>query len=282
VIPDFGYLELKSFSERGTVLFKATDPQDLPSTLFLEGLEGDDHLSVLLNNISNPLKEGKVVSMPHLGIFRPLKKEDGKFHISFTPSSSFRKSLNGEPVEEKTNPLPDSPTEIGSFVEAKQELPVERTNPEPISVQSNPKPAMFDDFDDKETEKYSPLRFTKVQGAVFFASLLIVLVVIVYFVFFSKKGKEDVVSPEPLSQSSSQSINLVDLARENYGNSAFWVYIYEKNQDKLTSPVNIPKGVELVIPDLSEYNIDIKDTLEIVKANMRSEIILKKYKENKL
>lgn len=97
VVPDFGYLELKLFPDgRQTVLFKATNPKDLPQEIYLDGLENEDHFSTLLNCISKPLKEGKAVSMPNLGIFRPLRRGDGNFHVSFTPSSLLRKCLNEE------------------------------------------------------------------------------------------------------------------------------------------------------------------------------------------
>ncbi|MCL1938749.1 MAG: hypothetical protein FWF52_10180 [Candidatus Azobacteroides sp.] len=65
------------------------------------------------------------------------------------------------------------------------------------------------------------------------------------------------------------------LAEQNYGNPAFWVYIYEANRDKLTSPINIPAKIELEIPDLSEYNVDVKDSLEIKRAKVMSDMILK-------
>jgi len=76
---------------------------------------------------------------------------------------------------------------------------------------------------------------------------------------------------------SSEFISLPALSEQHYGHPAFWVYIYEANLDKIASPANIPKNTSLVIPDLkSEYDIDVTDSKEIQRANILSDIILKK------
>ena len=63
----------------------------------------------------------------------------------------------------------------------------------------------------------------------------------------------------------------------HYGHSAFWVYIYEENKDKLSSPINIPKNISLVIPDLqTEYDVDVTDSMEIQRANILVDIVLRK------
>jgi nucleoid DNA-binding protein len=319
VVPDFGYLELKLFPDkRRTVLFKAVHPQDLPQQIYLDGLENEDHFSTLLNCISKPLKEGKTVSMPNLGIFRPLRREDGKYHISFTPSSILRKCLNEEgkfevdapqtnqnlsavipkklPISEtlkKGVPLSESGSGIMPELPAmneseKNNLPegnyengfgstmkTATTQLEPDNIEKNienesenkqEEPVYF--LDENEKKKKAFINYLLM--GIFFIALIIVVIT----VFFPKK--ENVF---PVTNIQSGSRNLVDVARKNYGNPVFWVYIYESNQDKLTSPVNIPENVVLTIPDLSEYNIDITDSLEIVRARLRSESILQKYIE---
>jgi hypothetical protein len=89
----------------------------------------------------------------------------------------------------------------------------------------------------------------------------------------------DKTEDQPVLITQSESINLPALAEQHYGNSIFWVYIYQANQDKLTSPVNIPKNVEITIPDLVEFDVDINDSMEIKRANILSDIILKQIKK---
>ena len=45
---------------------------------------------------------------------------------------------------------------------------------------------------------------------------------------------------------------LAQIARRHYGETQYWVFIYEANRDKLSNPSDLPVGIELVIPDLSE------------------------------
>lgn len=316
VIPDFGYLELKSFADRRSVLFKVAESKDLPSTMVFEGLEDADYFSMLSDNISKPLKEGKVVSMPNLGIFRPLKREDGRYHVSFTTSSFLRKRLNGEntvnEVYHKDAAVPDSKEEANepllpveqpiksatqAFNHEKKEIDnISREEIQHIDKVSRNKNTAIEatatvfSVVNKDIEQkpgaVAPLLSEVVEEGngkkriisekILFLFFLIVFIIIVLLFFLSKKEDKDVVNANPGLPNAG--VNLVDLAKENYGNAAFWVYIYDKNQDKLTSPINIPKGIKLTIPDLSEYNIDIRDSMEIIRANIRSENILQKYK----
>jgi nucleoid DNA-binding protein len=314
VVPDFGYLELKLFPDkRRTVLFKAVHPQDLPQQIYLDGLENEDHFSTLMKCISKPLKEGKTVSMPNLGIFRPLRREDGKYHISFTPSSILRKCLNEDgifemdaqtdqnlsavipklPISEtlkKEAPLrkigiipelqPVEETKKNNFSAESYEnefvskIKTETTKLEPGNIEKNSENENKQEdsvyfLDESEKKKKAIVSYLLI--GIFVIALIIIVVITVFF-----PKKESVL---PVTNIRSGARNLVDVARKNYGNPVFWVYIYESNQDKLTSPVNIPENVALIIPDLSEYNIDITDSLEIVRARLRSESILRKYIE---
>jgi nucleoid DNA-binding protein len=274
IIPDFGYLELKLFPDnRRTVLFKATHPQDLPSQIYLDGTESEDHFSILWNCISKPLKDGKAVLLPNLGIFRPLRRGDGNFHVSFTPSSILRKRLNLEEgiIRKEQNPEPDVENHPGFLRANEPELPL------PVIGEPELPQAIIENENKQEEETFFvDERFKRKRkniGYLLTSVVLIVLIVIIT-IGFSQNGEEDI---PPVSSFQPRPRNLVDVAKENYGNPVFWVYIYESNQEKLTSPVNIPENLTLTIPDLSEYNIDITDSLEIIRARIRSESILQKY-----
>lgn len=58
---------------------------------------------------------------------------------------------------------------------------------------------------------------------------------------------------------------LTRLAKKYYGNSDFWVYIYEENKAKIKNPNTISPGTVVVIPAADKYGID-KDNLESLKA----------------
>lgn len=60
-------------------------------------------------------------------------------------------------------------------------------------------------------------------------------------------------------------MTLSNLARKYYDNTFCWVYIYAANRDKIDSPNVIPEGTELVIPELTEkeLNITMKECLRI-------------------
>lgn len=52
-------------------------------------------------------------------------------------------------------------------------------------------------------------------------------------------------------------VTLTKLARTYYNNIYCWVYIYLANRDKITSPSTIPPGTELLIPELTEEELQI-------------------------
>ncbi len=58
---------------------------------------------------------------------------------------------------------------------------------------------------------------------------------------------------------------LTRLAKKYYGNSDFWVYIYEENKAKIKNPNTISPGTVVVIPAADKYGID-KDNPESLKA----------------
>lgn len=42
------------------------------------------------------------------------------------------------------------------------------------------------------------------------------------------------------------------LSQREYGNAAFWIYIYEANKSKIADPDNVRDGIELFVPELTE------------------------------
>jgi len=315
IIPDFGHLELKTLGDRRTVLFKSSNEEDsfLQVMSVISGEKENKDTRAIYNAISIPLKEEKVVNLPQIGLFRPVKGENGEIRVSFIPSSSLRKLLNNdsekvgkikvEEIKNETNIINANDNIYENKDEVKKDEilnkadEVEKSeNPEPRGTSLRkevdvllPKhnyisPAkrepqvnkVVEPLQDDDTEKS---RGNSVSGILLIIAAVIAFIVIVMSTihyFHNKKIDEHVelILPET-------SINLPLLAEQHYGNSAFWIYIYEANKDKLTSPINIPKNVSLVIPDLkTDYNVDITDSMEIQRANILTDIVLNNEKKN--
>lgn len=67
-----------------------------------------------------------------------------------------------------------------------------------------------------------------------------------------------------------EGMTLSAIARKYYGNTYCWVFIYEANQSTLKSPNYIPQGARLVIPDLTEEQLQIsKRKAEMYFENMQ-------------
>jgi len=313
VIPELGYLELVVFPDKRTVLFKAAEN----AVLFLAS-EGSIQ-SQIYKNISVPLKEGKVVNLPEVGIFHPIKKEDGSYRISYTISSSLRELLNGEkkgrkfddkksliPVVEPTvkeqrvdrdekgemtvkeevvkNTVEDNNAKAPEnvVIPAPKEIRVDRKMPSYIRNTSK-----VGDIVVPQEEK-NRNNLSKKRGIIAIAAALIALIFIVWYLLpESKNQKNNSLTSERLESGSNQvlsntakynkSIDLPLLAEQKYGNRIFWVYIYEANRDKISSPVNIPAGTDIKIPNLwDDYRVDVMDSMEIIRAKMLSEDMLKR------
>jgi nucleoid DNA-binding protein len=279
-IPGFGYLELKDLPDRRTVLFKAfTSSNPFVQQHFSEESEENDN-SVLYSNISHPLKEGNSVFLPKLGTFRPVEKEDGSIRISFTPSSSLRERLNNDtkttddvsefPIQENIpNEVIEKPSDkvVGKKSYTEEEPPVQSKVITPVTPPT-PKKDIDALFQEDAEEKVSNKRKSIVVWVL--VSAIVIAALVVLFIMYADNKKEQ----QPTLIYQSETLNLPDLANKYYGNSVFWVYIYDANKDKLTSPVNVPKGVELIIPDLTDYSVDINDSLEIKRAVIRADVIL--------
>ena len=67
---------------------------------------------------------------------------------------------------------------------------------------------------------------------------------------------------------------LAQIARRHYGNPDFWVFIYEANRDQITDPSNLPIGIEIEIPNLSERLKGMNETDAAQEAQRLKEEIL--------
>ena len=306
VIPELGYLELKVFPDKRTVLFKATENVASFST------SEDSIQSHIYDNISIPLKEGKIVTLPEVGIFHPIKKVDGSFRISYVISSSLRELLNGEKKDkEADDERAFVPTVKSTVIEQRadkdeQEETVEKTRaennkttqeevvipPAPKEIRVNRKMPSYVRNASKVEEIVVPQEEIKrnnvIRGIIAVAVALIALFLIVwYFLPESKNHKGRALvsesterGPTPAVEESTESNKFIDLpalAEQKYGNRIFWVYIYEANRDKISSPVNIPVGTDIKIPNLKEdYKVDVMDSMAIRKAGQLSDFVLKR------
>ena len=68
------------------------------------------------------------------------------------------------------------------------------------------------------------------------------------------------------------------MARRFYGNSHFWVYIYEENKAKITNPNNVAEGTVVVIPPAEKYGIDAQSPESVEKARKKEGEVLNAYK----
>jgi hypothetical protein len=278
IIPDFGYLEVKSLPGRSTVLFRVA------------GSEAQDfgQPSDIYSYISVPLKSGKVVSLlPEVGVFRPVKTGSDDFKISFLPSSSLRNRLNGK--EEEVESVVESGIRESTVVEIE---PESETKPkitigETTSLNTKnkapagTKTAQVGDVivpQDDEARVLSKRKVINISGwALVIGAFVAVFVIILTHFSSQNKGLLEQQDATVVQQ---EARNLPALAEEHYGNSAFWVYIYDANRDKLVSPMNIPDKIAINIPDLAEeYEVDITDSLEIKRANSLAISILKQIRK---
>jgi outer membrane protein OmpA-like peptidoglycan-associated protein/phage tail protein X len=67
---------------------------------------------------------------------------------------------------------------------------------------------------------------------------------------------------------------LAQISRRHYGQTEFWVFIYEANRDKIEDPGNLPVGIELEIPDLSVRLIKMNETEALEEAQRVKERLI--------
>ena len=71
---------------------------------------------------------------------------------------------------------------------------------------------------------------------------------------------------------------LTTMAKEHYGNYHLWPYIYEENKAFLGHPDRIKPGTKVVIPPLSKYGVNAKNSADIAKAKKKGVEIYSRYK----
>lgn len=71
---------------------------------------------------------------------------------------------------------------------------------------------------------------------------------------------------------------LTRLAKKYYGNSDFWVYIYEENKSIIKNPNTISPGTVVVIPSGEKYGIDKNDAESLRAARKKAAEIENKYR----
>lgn len=82
----------------------------------------------------------------------------------------------------------------------------------------------------------------------------------------------DQVSQRTVVLKDGQTLRLLSL--ELFGAREFWVYIFEENQDVLKNPNKVTPGIELKVPNVSQYDIDSNNIQYIEKAKVLESRIL--------
>jgi len=81
---------------------------------------------------------------------------------------------------------------------------------------------------------------------------------------------EKVVPPEITDESKQTTISsgdrLTSIAQKEYGDKAFWIYIYLENKAVIRNPNVLPVGATIFIPPAGKYGIDCNDPASIQKA----------------
>ena len=316
VIPDFGHLEVKSLGGRHTILFKSSKNADSYSkaTMLTQDEEEKKNIAILYHAISIPLKEEKLVSLPQVGLFHPIKRENGEIQVSFMPSSFIRKLLSeeDEKLKELGNKRDDIKAEVYIYENKKDKArtdEVVNTKDEVAERIDEATNKIGEEEKSKKSEIKEPVPLRTKDDAVFKPSTLVaikqsqsdvvvdsqddnsgksrnllgfLLIGIAVFAFLAVAAmtvhsRYAVANKKIDNKVSNGSINLPLLAEQHYGNPVFWIYIYDANKDKLNSPINIPENVSLIIPDLKkDYDVDITDSLEVIRANILADYVLKR------
>jgi hypothetical protein len=292
-ISDIGYLGVFSVSGRKTVFLK-------PLVSDYGRRESDPY--GLNEIIGKPLKEGSAVKIPALGEFRPKTAEDGSLKVSYIMAPLLRKLVNGE---EKWDPKPvaaepvksvetaapvesadtaETAASVGAVSEAAVAAvqPVRSVSTVGKTVEEAPAKKQGDiipwDADSRDEGKKKRRRRHKSRFSWdrVFTYLIIAAVACAFMYWLHKSFYRGPEVYRPLQQRSEDTAEpLTAIAERNYGNSAYWIYIYEYNRARLSSPINIPADTKIEIPDLKEvYDVDVADTEEIANAILQGNAIL--------
>lgn len=90
----------------------------------------------------------------------------------------------------------------------------------------------------------------------------------------SKDRRVEIVPTYRTTEVVRQGSRLAQIARRHYGNPDFWVFIYEANRDQITNPSDLPVGIEIEIPNLSERLKGMNETEAAEEAQRLKEEIL--------
>ena len=89
--------------------------------------------------------------------------------------------------------------------------------------------------------------------------------------------KDTIAVPEQVRDTITKRRFLATMAREHYGNAAFWVYIYEENKNMVgPNPNRIKPGTEVIIPPAEKYGIDANNPESIERAKQKAKELSKK------
>ena len=67
------------------------------------------------------------------------------------------------------------------------------------------------------------------------------------------------------------------IALERFGHREFWIYIYLKNKNRIKNPNLIPIGIQLILPDKQEFDMDATNQNHILKTKRLGDKELKKH-----
>jgi len=289
-IPNIGYLMVNITSNSRVVIFKPI-PVAERSEKSVSPAKGSLAES-LYNQISVPLQEGKSVSLPEVGVFSASKSPAGRIlYFSFSSSVALRRKMNQSATDTVKSVVADdtlSVTETTVVAPA----PVVQTSTGAESATESDTPSADENEtvatenpSDTETKhhhrhrKHRKRRRHKLtEQRVLNLVIFVLALILVWFIIKSMTKKPTLIGWEPKEET----LNLWELAKENYGNEVYWVDIYEANKDVLTSPINIPADIaasSLIIP--LKDSLDIVDTSNIVRAKNRGDKIISELNRKK-
>lgn len=280
-LPGIGLLEVKHLPGRSTVFLKGeiirtieTSPKPTKENNIIFFAQSIIH--VFLSNQSAIISE--------LGQFHRINR--GKEILSsFTPSITLRSRLNGKPEEQhslsetQTTELLENGMDMERNPEVDPDNKIIDVDPKKTEKQNEEISAKNQKRQTKSFIPFEPKNFFSSREKVLqiFVSLII-LFAVVWLISAIIKPFLGNSENSQTTVSSTKSNNLIKLAQEHYGNAAFWIYIFDKNRDKLSSPFEVPPDTEIEFPNLKEdYNVDKTDSMEIRRANFRAESILREF-----
>ncbi|MDR1737440.1 MAG: hypothetical protein LBR66_01280 [Candidatus Symbiothrix sp.] len=287
-IPNIGYLMVNITSNSRVVIFKAI-PVAERSEKSVSPAKGSLAES-LYNQISVPLQEGKSVALPEVGVFSVSKSTVGILYFSFSPSLALRRKMNQSATDTVKSVVADDTLSVTEAT-AVAPAPVVQTNTDTESATETDTPSTdenetvaTENLSDTETKhhhrhrKHRKRRRKLTEQRVLNLVIFVLALILVWFIIKSMTKKPTLIGWEPKEET----LNLWELAKENYGNEVYWVDIYEANKDVLTSPINIPADISassLIIP--LKDSLDIVDTSNIVRAKNRGDKIISELNRKK-